>query len=316
MTAATATRPARQWIGGSDAAAVLGLDEYRTPFDLWQLKTGRAQVVPDERRDRILARGRRLEPLIISMAVDKLRGEGHDVAVLERNRRYRDPEHGFLRAEVDFELRVDGEHVNGEAKSAGTSWLRKRWGEEWTDEVPIAYAAQGQHGLMVTGRQRLLHAALIGLDDVLLFWIDRDDETIAGMRQREVQFWHQHVRAGVPPDPKDFPDLRKLHPRDNDRTVEATPEIEAAVARLHELGRLLPELKAEADRLRFDVARYMGDFAQLTVCGQQAAQWRTERTTRFLLDDFRRAHSALAELFTERGTQRVLRLSNKGKVFR
>lgn len=296
------------FIGGSDAAAVLGLSDWTTPVQLWLQKTGlEPEARPDAKRQRVLDRGKKLEPFIVDMLIDKLIDEGHDVEVVATNQRHTDPEFPFLRAEIDVELIVDGEPVNADAKSA-SGFMRKKWGAEGSDDMPLAYAAQFMHGLMVTGRRRTLCAALIGLDDVLLYWLERDDETIAGMRAKEVEFWHQHVVARVPPDPVRFADLRALHPKDNGRTIEATAEVDAAVTELGKLRGFKRQIEGREEELQLLIARHMGDHQKLTRHGELIATWSTEARTQFLLDDFRRKHKGMAELFTTREATRVLRL--------
>lgn len=300
----------RNFIGGSDAAAVLGLSDWCTPARLWRQKTGReVQSKPDPKRERALARGRTLEPFIRDMVIDKLQGEGHDVELVEVNRRYTDPEFPFLQAEIDFELLIDGEHANVDAKSA-SGFMRRKWGAEWSDEIPADYAAQFLHGQMVTGRGRTLVGAQIGLDDVRLYWQHRDDAVIAGLRAREVAFWRDHVLADVPPDPLVFPDLRDRYPEARDRTVEATEAIADAVHQLREVRREKRRLDGQDAQLCLQIGQYMRDAARLSVQGELVLTWGNEQRTQFLLDQFRAKHKGLAELFTERGTQRVMRLAN------
>jgi putative phage-type endonuclease len=220
-----ATQDRSKFLGGSDAAAVIGVSPWSTPVELWQEKTGRKRKDPaDPMRQKILERGHKLEPFIREMAIDKLRERGLQVELVACNARYQDPEHPFLSCEIDFELLLTGsiviagelisldhEHVNVDAKSV-TGFARKKWGIEDTEDVPIEYAAQFMHGLMITGRNYCLVAALRSFDDVDLFWTVRDDETIAGMRAKEVTFWVDHVLADVPPDPLTFDDIKALFP--------------------------------------------------------------------------------------------------------
>ena len=144
-----------KFLGATDVAAVLGVSPWTTPFELWQEKTGRkAKDFSDPKRKAILARGKRLEPIIVDMAVDKLRDMGLSVGVVERNRRYTMPEPlDFLSCEIDFELIVSGrvlvgdqeyllheEPINGDAKSV-TGFARKKWGDVDTEDIPVEYAA-------------------------------------------------------------------------------------------------------------------------------------------------------------------------------
>lgn len=105
----TVTADRSQFLGGSDAAAVMGLSPYATPVELWQEKTGRTRKDPEDPiRQRILARGQRLEPFIREMTIEKLRDMGLSVELLAVNQRYVDPEHAFLSCEIDFELELTG----------------------------------------------------------------------------------------------------------------------------------------------------------------------------------------------------------------
>lgn len=303
----------RLYLGGSDAAAVMGLSPWHTPVDVWRIKTGRAAPqAADPTRQRMLDRGKRLEPVVLDMVLDKLRERGHEVELVARNQRYRDPEHAFLSVEIDFELRLDGELVNGDVKTV-TGFARKKWGEEDTDEVPIEYAAQFMMGLMVTPgqRRRCLVAALIGLDDVAIYWVRRDDETIEGMREQLVDFWVNHVQADTPPDPIRYSDIKALYPKDNGRTCEATPEIAAKVAELRALGQTMNSYRERYEALQLDITEYLGDFTRLTVNGREVCTFKAQHDSSLDVKALRRQHPQLCALF-ERGTpQRVLRMKGR-----
>lgn len=282
-----------KYLGGSDAAAVLGISPWRTPVELWQEKTGRARKDPvDPMRERILERGKRLEPFIRDMTVQKLRDIGLAVELVASNERYTDREHPFLSCEIDFELmltgittiggeevRFDSEHINCDAKSV-TGFARKKWGEVDTEDVPIEYAAQFMHGLMITGRRYCLVAALRSFDDVDIYWTVRDDETIAVMRAKMMTFWNDHVIADVPPDPIEFSDIKALFPLDNGQAIEATDEIVAKVAELSDVRRRMSVLKEADERLTFEIANYISPNARLTRGGKDLMTWKGQNDTR------------------------------------
>lgn len=278
----------RLFLGGSDAAAVMGLSPWKTPVELWRVKTGKHQPEGvDPAQLKRWARGHKLEPFIREMAIDKLRDEyGLEVELLEVNQRYQDPEHPFLACEIDFELRVSGqvtigdqlvvfdrEHINADAKSV-SGFARKKWGETDSEDVPIEYAAQFMFGMMVTGRRYCLVAALRSFDDVELFWTVRDDETIAAMRPKLVSFWVDHVLADVPPDPMVFNDIKLLFPIDNGGEIEATEEIAEAVARLRTVKDNLKALEDEETALTFDIGEFISPNAVLTYQGATLATWK------------------------------------------
>ena len=303
---APTTRDRQSFLGGTDAPAVLGVSAWMTPVDLWRLKTGRVKQEPNEQRDRRLARGKKLEPFICDMVVDKLRDEGHDVKLLARNERYTDPEHAFLSVEIDMELLLDGEHVNVDAKSVGGQ-ARHKWGQEGSDEIPIDYAAQFMDGLMITGRERCLAAALRSFDDVDLYWLKRDQETIDGMRAKMVSFWKDHVERDKPPDPVNFADLRSLFAKPEPRRVEATPEILDAVSELGQIKGRVEALTAREEHLRFLIAKHMGPAETLSSGVRDVMSWGNESRVQFELERFKREHPDWYALFTKTTTTRVLR---------
>lgn len=312
----------RRYIGGSDVAAVMGLSPWTTPVELWKDKTGRdpgKRTAPDPARERILERGKRLEPHVVAMTLDRLDELGLRVELVRRNARYRDQAHPFLTCEVDFELVVSGvvtingvdrvferEHVNGDVKTA-KGFARKHWGEEGTDEIPIHYAAQFAHGLGITGRRWCLVAALLGLDDVALYWLERDEDTIQAMRARCVSFWTDHVLPDVPPPAARYSDVHELYPLDNGKTLEATEEVAEAARELRRLGWQAEQLDAKRDELRLKIADYLGPARVLTIGGRVAYTFADYEAARVNLAALKRQHAGLVELFTERGPARSLR---------
>lgn len=309
-------------LGGSDAAAVMGLSPWETPVELWQAKTGRKpkSLIVDPAAEKRYARGHKLEPFIRDMAVDKLREMGLQVELLACNERYIDPEHPFLSCEIDFELRLtgeieiggrpvvfDGEHINADAKSV-TGFARKKWGEEDTEDVPIEYAAQFMHGLMVTGRRFCLVAALRSFDDVDVYWTVRDDETIAAMRPKLVDFWVNHVQADVPPDPLKFDDIKALFPLDNGQAAEASQDIADKVEQLREIKARIREFEEAEEALKFEIADFISPNALLTFGGKEIASWKGQGDTRLDEKALKAEHPELFAKYLRTKTIRVLRL--------
>lgn len=314
-----------KFVGGSDAAAILGVSPWSTPVELWMQKTGRApeeEITPE--RKRMFDRGHKLEPFIRDMVIEKLRDEGVEVELIACNERSGDTEHPFMSCEIDFELRLtgeveiggdivvmDGEHVNADAKSV-SGFARKKWGEENTEDVPIEYAAQFMHGLMITGRRYCLVAALRSFDDVDIYWVRRDDETIAAMRQKEIMFWYDHVLADTAPDTLTFDDVKALFPHDNGMPVEATAEVAIKVRELAEVKAKIKDLEEAEEVLKHQIGDFINPHAILTFAGKEIATWKGQATRRIDVDGLREQEPEIAAKFTKTTTTRGLRLK-KGK---
>lgn len=314
-----------KFIGGSDAAAILGVSPWATPVELWMQKTGRAPKEEfDAVRQRIFDRGHKLEPFIRDMVIDKLRDQGVEVELVACNARYTDPEHSFMSCEVDFELRLTGlveigddviemhgEHVNADAKSV-TGFARKKWGEENTEDVPIEYAAQFMHGLSITGRRYCLVAALRSFDDVDIYWVRRDDETIAAMREKEVVFWNEHVLGDTPPDTFTFDDVKLLFPNDNGLSIDATPEVALKVQELAKVKAQIKDLEDAEEVLKHQIADFINPFSILKFDGKEIASWKGQSASRLDVTVLKEELPDIAAKYTKVSTTRVLRLK-KGK---
>lgn len=324
----TATKPRakphdrRKFLGGSEIPAVLGISPWQTPVELWKAKTGRAEPrIVDPVREGILRRGRRLEPIVRAMAIDKLRQRGLQVELVAKNKRYFDAEMPWLTSEIDFEVilsgvaevdgvevRFDRELVTADCKTAA-GFARRHWGEEDTDAMPVYYAAQFMQGIDLVGVDRCLCAALIGLDDVALYWIARDDVTIAAMRQRAESFWVENVLGDVAPEPVKYSDISELYPVDNGRTLEATDEIADAARQHRSLGLQVKALEAQRAALALEIGDYLREFQTLTVDGKKAYTLNSSERTTVNLEALRRQHPGLVALFEERTPTRILRPS-------
>ena len=301
----------RKFLGGSDASVVLGINPWRSPLQLWQDKTQPAMpenVDPD--RAKVLERGKRMEPYV----VDLLAAET-GLHILDRNQRYIDSEHAFLAAEIDAEAVAPGDfrdfqtepRCNVEIKTV-SPFKAREWGELGSDEIPVHYTAQAQHGLMITGRAVCIFGVLIGGDDFRVYRVERDDEIVAAMRAREVAFWRDHVEAMVPPAPINADDVARLFPRDMGTAVEAD---EAALIAFNELR----ALQAEADAIEARIAgckdslkRRIGEAARLTSNGRDLVTWKSQSAKRFDQRAFQAAHPDLFEQFIKTTESRVFRL--------
>lgn len=303
MNAPTRTEflAARQkFIGGSDVAAILGISPWKTPLDLYLEKTQpRVNEDLSPERMRVLTRGHRMEPYVVDLLQEET-----GLEVVRRNERYIDPELPFLAAEIDAEA-ATGENI--EIKTV-SPFKAREWGEQQSDEIPVHYTAQAMHGLMVTGRAVCVFGVLIGGDDFRVYRVERDDETIAAIREREAAFWRNHIEAGVAPDPTTVADIKTLYGRDAGTAIEASDDALRHLNDLRNLTAQLKELGAQAERAKEAIQLYMADAATLTVNGRPAATWKTQSAARFDQPAFRAAHPELFEQFKATSESRVFRI--------
>lgn len=168
-------------IGGSDAGIILGVNKYRTAFELWLEKTG--QVDPVEIDNEAIYWGNEMEN-VVAKEFEKRTGK----KVRRTNFMYSHPEHHFIKANVD--RLIVGESAVLECKTA-SAYLAKDWE---ADEIPASYLIQVQHYIGVTGKEKGYIAVLIGGNKFIWKEIERDEELINMIFDAEKHFWKYHVQ--------------------------------------------------------------------------------------------------------------------------
>lgn len=268
----------RAYIGSSDVAGILGLSRYRTPIDTYKAKVG--EPYPMEASDRLwLERRKRWEPVVVQMLREEL-----EVEIINVNLRYGDGMTPYFAAEIDAEAREGDEIINIEIKTVDPraySSPRGGWGEPGTDDIPVEYEAQVQHGLGVTRRNRAVVAAMVGLDSMYFYPINRNDRVLPDMRERLARFWADHVLAKSPPDPRTLQDVAWLYPNHHeDVAMIADGELASKAMRLRAINAQIEALNLESEALEFDVKRAMGPAEAMFVDGRKIVTWRDKEWSR------------------------------------
>jgi putative phage-type endonuclease len=183
----------KKGIGSSDAPVIMGVSPWKTPYQLWEEKTGRVEEksIPNF----AMQRGIDLEPKARAY-YELLMGEGvldeMPPSLMEH------PEYPYLRASLDgynprtkvvLEIKCPGEEDHEKAKQG---------------QIPEKYIPQITHQVLVTGAKRVDYLSFDGNQGVVVPFIP-DDDYIRTLLDSEQTFWDS-VRDGNPPSlsPRDY----------------------------------------------------------------------------------------------------------------
>lgn len=265
-------------IGGSDAAAVLGLSPWRSPLDVFLDKTGRS--APQEETDAMYW-GTRLEALVANKYCEVSGNEVRRVNSLLRSDKFPClignidravcPEKGKLPV-------VKGEFRTSkilECKTARS--MSDEWGANGSDQIPQYYLAQVLHYLGLTGCQSCDVACLFFDSRKFgIYTVNADSDLIASMFARLAQWWDDYVAKNVPPPPRSITDVQKLFKRSAAVEITATKEIEDAAFEYAALKKQEAELEAKLDAAKEKIAVYMGEADTLVdPGGKPLVTWKT-----------------------------------------
>jgi putative phage-type endonuclease len=282
-TAALATREEwltarRSGIGGSDAAAVLGVSPWKSRFSLWAEKTGLAVESPEETE--AMEWGKRLEGVIGEKYAEVT---GRAVARADQGIVRIHPLMPFMLGTVDFDV-IDPKRGPGilEVKTLGPFRA-----DEWSNEPPIHYAVQLQHYLAVTGAQWGSFAALIGGQRFVWCDVDRNPGFIEALEAECAEFWESVVKGNAPTvDGSDSTTeaLKRLYPKDTGRVVELPTEAEEwwteAQRCKDEIKRLETAKKESENRLKAAI----GDASEAFVRGGPHWSYRVQSRASYVAE--------------------------------
>lgn len=290
----------QKYIGGSDVAAILGISPWRSPLDVYldKIEPRKEDIELTEAKRKVLNRGTRMEPYVVDLLQEET-----GLEIVKRGQRYKDKELDFIAAEIDAEA-ASGENI--EIKTV-SPYKAKEWGEQQTDAIPVHYTAQAMHGLMVTGKDVCVFGVLIGGDDFRIYQVERDNETIAAIREKEIQFW-ECIKNLTPPEAVKVDDVLRLYGEDKGSAIEANANIIDTFNQLRELEAQGKFLKSQIEEAKERIQLFMQDSAILTIDGLPVATWKTQTANRFNQSDFKLQHPDLFNQFVKSSSSRVFRL--------
>ena len=172
----------RKGIGGSDAAAVLGLNSYTSPYALWAEKTGK--VIPEDISDKEAVRlGTDLEDYVA-----KRFEEATEKKVRRNNFILRNDAYPFAHANVD--RLIVGEDAGLECKTTSSYEIIQQLKN---GEIPPYWYCQMMHYMMVTGAKKWYLGALAFGRGFFHFEIKRNEAEIEALANAEREFWEKVI---------------------------------------------------------------------------------------------------------------------------
>ena len=187
----------RRGIGGSDAAAILGISPFATARDLYYDKL---KIVPfDDSESNWVAKkmGHLLEDLVAEIFHVKT---GYRIYQIKKM--FYHPVHTFMLADIDYFVELPkGRTAILEIKTTNYNAKDHWWSENGQEIVPLNYEAQGRHYMAVMNIDEVFYCCLYGNneDEVIIRHIDRDHDYEEELIALERDFWENHILTGTPP---------------------------------------------------------------------------------------------------------------------
>lgn len=241
-------------IGGSDAAAVCGLNPWKTPYQVWREKFyGESDFVENEKTKL----GNHLEPYVL----DEYESET-GVRLTRNIDTLRSLEHEFIIGHVDA---LDEE--NGIIVESKVTFNDSMWGSAESNDIPDYYLIQGAHYLNIMPHYKAVHFPVLFLTryrvGVEIFKYTPNAELKANLLKKEISFWNNHVVAGVEPELTNRTDINKHYTSVTDDAVMADQNILQTFEELKKIRKDLEVVSAKKAMLETAVQKHIGAASKL-----------------------------------------------------
>lgn len=264
-------------IGGSDAAAIVGLSKWSSPYSVWAEKTGRTVEKEDSEAMRL---GRDLEAYV---ALRWCEATGKQVR--RKNAIIYNEAYPFAHANLDRV--VVGEHAVLECKTTGTLDMKK-----FRDtDFPEQYYAQCVHYLAVTGADRCYLAVLQFGKGFYTYELERDEDEIHALMEAESAFW-KCVESDTAPEADGAPatteTIGAIYPQSCDGCVDLLGR-EKLFTERKELKAQADEIARRIDEIDNTIKSDLGEIERGQV-GDWSVSWKTQTRSTFQTKQFVKDH--------------------------
>lgn len=287
----------RKYIGGSDAAAVVGLNAFSSRYALWAEKTGKVEPFEGNLATEV---GSYLEEFVANKFEEETGKKVRKV-----NASYLNSDYPWAIANIDRE--IVGEDAGLEIKTTSELNLKKFKNGEY----PANYYVQMTHYLCVTGKKRWYLAVLIGNREFRTFVLERDEEEISALMEAEKEFW-KLVETDTPPEADGMKSttntIQKLYPVSNDN-VENLFSCRIELDKYSALSKQIKELELLKEESANKIKASMGTSGS-GECDGYKVSWKSSTRKSFDSKRFAEEHAEIdLTPYYKESTSRIFRVT-------
>lgn len=252
----------RRGIGGSDVAALLGLDPYKTPVQLWHEKVG--AVDSEAGNPAAMRRGNFLEAAVVERYSQVVR-----TLKVETQVHHEAGDLGWQRGNQDIRvIDAEGRRRCVEIKTVRSSVWRREWGDPWSDQIPDRALCQGLWYGRLDNADIVDFACVVIPDDpdrvigctaaeiveqsaFHIYQATRNEAVEENLVRAAQAFWRDHVLRREPPPPMTADDVALLFPMHRAGEVHIADEALLQLLRDYDAAsKLSKDAKDKRDELR------------------------------------------------------------------
>ena len=253
-------------IGGSEICAILGMNQWTSPFDIWRIKTGRAEY---QESNMVMKRGKHFESGLVSLWEEV---EGHKVIkASSKNVLYIDKQYPFLSVTPDRRFK----HKDGGIRTleAKTTFSRH-------DEPLDSWVYQLQWELMFTGDKfgelvweysdpRICYKSMT---------FESNPEMQELMKDYAIDWWETYVVGDIEPPLVNSNDVLTKFPKETEgKILEANEDIAGIYTKVKRLQDEIKVKDAKLETNKEQMKLFMQDAEKLTYFDEPLCTWKINK---------------------------------------
>ena len=307
--ASTVDMPREEWlrlrnqgIGGSDIAAIAGVNPWETALSVYLRKTGE---LPEKEETEAMYWGTVLEEVV----AQEYARRHPEVRVRRINAVLQHPEVPYFLGNIDREIRRKGDPPAILECKTVSAWQ----GGRWRDDVPDHVMCQVQWYLGITGYPTAVVAVLIGGNEYREFEIGRDDEIIGYLHEIGRRFWEEHVIPRVPPAPEatDLETVEAMHPISNGQIIDLPPDALTLLAEYDAAKEAEAAARQRREEAEARLKAMLGDY-ESGYAGDRLVIWKTVTQRRLDTKTLRADHPDIYEQYVAESSYRRFEVRRVG----
>lgn len=303
----------KKGIGGSDISAILGLNPYKTAYDVWLDKTGQAEEQIEN--DNIVA-GYILEDAVAKMAEHK-----YSIKVEEytsENELYVHPKYEIIRGTPDrFYLDLSKDNFDHDALNYGIMEIKTTQKSiKAKEDIPVMWVLQlvwymGIYNELRENKDQMLYGAIayihsgrfldFGFEPYLF---NEEMQNLFGyMVEKAERFWNDYVLTNTPPPAQNSEDMVKVYGKPEKNLKEASEELLKDYSELKELREQKKQLEEKIAEYEESIKMYIGgDHEGITYNGENIVKWSfTKGRETFDKKTLKQDHPEIYEKYVKQG---------------
>lgn len=193
----------KEGIGGSDVGAIMGLNQYQTPLDIYKSKKETIPFITNK----AIEFGKETEDAMFTIFKEKYK-ERFD-CFLFKNIMFRNKKHKFLQASVDGIVYDKLLKKYGVLEIKSAQDRDDKWYKNGNIDIPISYEKQGEHYLNVLEFDFVIYFTIINynydngkdmsckiLQPRIIY---KEDLDLEYCKKYCIEFWKNNVIKNIPP---------------------------------------------------------------------------------------------------------------------